>query len=82
MKIRKKIQIAFLFYLQNNYLSMAKGSNEFGTSLLSKCYPNGVLPPEIDGEGNIEYKVKKKNKVNEHHTRKHSYLLSKPYIIA
>lgn len=62
MKIRKKIQIAFLFYLQNNYLSMAKGSNEFGTSLLSKCYPNGVLPPEIDGEGNIEYKVKKKTK--------------------
>ncbi|KAI9343802.1 hypothetical protein BD770DRAFT_192166 [Pilaira anomala] len=57
MKIRKKTN-CFLFYLQNNYLSMAKESNEFGISLLSKCYPNGALPPEIDGEGNIEYKLK------------------------
>jgi hypothetical protein len=38
---------------------MAKDSNESEISLLTKCYPYGTLPPEVDGEGNIEYKVKK-----------------------
>lgn len=36
---------------------MAKDSNESGISLLTKCYPYGTLPPEVDEEGNIEYKV-------------------------
>lgn len=36
---------------------MAKDSIEFQVSLLTKCYPYGTLPPEIDDEGNIEYKV-------------------------
>lgn len=39
---------------------MAKDSNELGISLLTKCYPYGSLPPEVDHEGNIEYKVNKK----------------------
>lgn len=36
---------------------MAKDSIESQVSLLTKCYPYGTLPPEIDDEGNIEYKV-------------------------
>jgi hypothetical protein len=36
---------------------MAKDSIELNGSLLTKCYPFGSLPPEVDGEGNIEYKV-------------------------
>ncbi|KAL9540956.1 hypothetical protein MBANPS3_009386 [Mucor bainieri] len=37
---------------------MARDSIESGISLLTKCYPHGTLPPEIDDEGNIEYKLK------------------------
>lgn len=37
---------------------MAKDSQEYEISLLTKCYPQGTLPPEIDHEGNIEYKVR------------------------
>lgn len=36
---------------------MAKDTNELNVSLLTECYPCGSLPPEVDGEGNIEYKV-------------------------
>lgn len=36
---------------------MAIDSNEYETSLLTKCYAHGTLPPEVDDEGNIEYKV-------------------------
>lgn len=36
---------------------MANDYKESEFSLLTKCYPNGTLPPEVDGEGNIEYKV-------------------------
>lgn len=36
---------------------MANDSNEYETSLLTKCYAYGTLPPEVDDEGNIEYKV-------------------------
>lgn len=39
---------------------MAKDTNELGISLLTKCYPYGSLPPEVDREGNIEYKVNKR----------------------
>jgi hypothetical protein len=36
---------------------MANDSTGPNASLLTKCYPFGSLPPEVDGEGNIEYKV-------------------------
>ena len=36
---------------------MANNLSDGEVSLLTKCYPSGTLPPEIDGEGNIEYKV-------------------------
>ncbi|KAL7322956.1 hypothetical protein PS15p_210924 [Mucor circinelloides] len=37
---------------------MARDSIESDVSLLTKCYPYGTLPPEVDNEGNIEYKLK------------------------
>lgn len=37
---------------------MAKDSMEVRTSLLTQYYQHGALPPEVDGEGNIEYKVR------------------------
>lgn len=37
---------------------MARDSIESDVSLLTKCYPYGTLPPEVDNEGNIEYKVR------------------------
>lgn len=44
----------FLFFTISQ---MAKESIDLQTSLLTEYYPRGSLPPEIDDEGNIEYKV-------------------------
>lgn len=53
-------QCSFFFYflLTQTTIQMARDSIESDVSLLTKCYPYGTLPPEVDNEGNIEYKVR------------------------